>query len=439
MSSDRACDHAGPLGTEPICEHILLHGEESIGCYRWFVGRGMDSEVLCDDCTQQRQLGQPVTMKRVCDVCLDSFLKDVADLKGVRGSPEVSQQLVPIGNGPRTLPTANHNILDVDPIAGSPHRWVGLDSEGAVVIIDTQDFVIRRVAQVTLVPETGHKPYCCHKLSHRIYASRDGDFVAVVNDYGQWGLVTEVATNRITMKLDGGSYHQETVPFSLCFGLHQGRSVLVHRTAWNRLDVSDPMTGQLLTERSPTGYRWGENRPAHYLDYFHGRVYPSPSGRKILDDGWVWHPVGGPVIWSVERWLGSNVWESEDGPSRHGLCWRDYYWDHGMCWLDDERVAIAGLGDDDILIVPGARIFAIHPEGACQEVAAFPGPSGSFFCDRSRLFSSDESGLSIWDVVNGVQTGHVAGFKPQHMHPISNEFIEICPQQLLIWTLTDAV
>jgi hypothetical protein len=65
------------------------------------------------------------------------------------------------------------------------------------------------------------------------------------------------------MTLDNGGSHAETVPFSLAFACHRGQDVVIHRTAWNRLDVSDPATGRLLTARGPTGCGWGEATPEH--------------------------------------------------------------------------------------------------------------------------------------------------------------------------------
>src|SRR5262249_44448040 len=159
----------------------------------------------------------------------------------------------------------------------------------------------------------------------------------------------------------------------------------IHRTAWNRLDLSDPASGRLLTERGPTSFRRGEERPEHYLDYFHGALYLSPQNRFVLDDGWVWHPVGIPRVWSLERWISDNVWESEIGAARLRLCARDYYWDHGMAWIDDARVAVGGIGDVDIEMIDGARIFDIPPPGGpddgrpterreSRELIAFAGP-----------------------------------------------------------------
>jgi hypothetical protein len=194
----------------------------------------------------------------------------------------------------------------------------------------------------------------------------------------------DLRSGKATLPLDGGDYHPETVPFSFAFAESQGQIVAIHRTAWNRLDISDASSGRLLTERGPTSYKHGEARPQHYLDYFHGRLYLSPGGTRILDDGWVWHPVGIPIVWSLERWLSENRWESEDGPTRKEVCAREYYWDHGIAWLDENRVAIGGIGDDDAEMIAGARIFDITSTGRAgrrwrsdwqwaREITAFAG------------------------------------------------------------------
>jgi hypothetical protein len=122
------------------------------------------------------------------------------------------------------------------------------------------------------------------------------------------------------------------------------------------LNVELP-TGELLTSRGPTSYSADQRHPEHYLDYFHGALFVSPGSARVLDDGWVWHPVGIPSAWSTRRWL-ENAWESEDGPTRVDICPRDYYWNGPFAWLDEER-------------------------------NSFAGPAGLFFSDGEWLFSSD--------------------------------------------------
>lgn len=86
-------------------------------------------------------------------------------------------------------------------------------------------------------------------IRHPLHVSRCGRFVAVVDDYGSGVPVVDLSTGRATMTLNGGDYCAHVVPFALAFAEHDGVPVVIHRTAWNRLDVSDPATGRLLTER----------------------------------------------------------------------------------------------------------------------------------------------------------------------------------------------
>jgi hypothetical protein len=279
-----------------------------------------------------------------------------------------------------------------------------------------------------------------------LYASAGGDFAAVVNDYGRYGQIVDLRSGTMTVALDGGEYHPETVPFSFAFTKLRGRVVAIHRTAWNRLDVSDPLTGELLTDRQLTACQQEQARPEHYLDYFHGALYPSPGGTQVVDDGWVWHPVGIPTTWSLDRWLADNVWESEDGPTRTGLCARSYYWDHAITWLDDTRVVVGGIGDDDQAMIDGARVFDVTRPGKpgpgwredwpwARELTAFPGPAGLFFSDSRWLYSSDRIGLSRWDVNDGARTGYCEGFRPTHHHRAAGELAQLGDDILVRWKI----
>jgi hypothetical protein len=196
--------------------------------------------------------------------------------------------------------------------------------------------------------------------------------------------------------------------------------VVIHRTGWNRLDISDAATGDLLTPRSLTPSGHGGQPPDHYLNYFHGRLSVSPDGRWIADDGWVWSPVGLPLAWDLRRWLAANPWESEDGPSLQALCQRWYHWDSPMCWISENRIAVSGVGDDDEALLPGVRVFDVT---ARAEVSAFalPEHAASLFSDGSRLFSAGSAGLGIWDPATGERTGTVLGFSPSVHHPAAGE------------------
>jgi hypothetical protein len=321
-----------------------------------------------------------------------------------------------------------------------------LSVDGRVAQMNLETEAWTDVGRVSLISEPDHEPWVGHALTPRLHVSAAGDFVAIVNDYGRKGAVYRAGDQEPSIRLDNQGGHANTVPFSFAFVEHHGKSVVVHRTAWNRLDASDPSTGALLTDRGPTNFSEGEEMPDHYLDYFHGRLTVSPDGFRVLDDGWVWHPVGVVVVWSVGVWLDSNAWESEDGTTRSAIAARDYYWDHGMCWIGADRVAVAGIGEDDELMINGARIFSVNELVAsgdryrgrhARELATFAGPAGRFFSDARRLFSSESEGLSVWDVDDGIRIGRIDGFQPSHQHP-SGELVEIRGSMIRRWMYRDS-
>jgi hypothetical protein len=347
------------------------------------------------------------------------------------------------------IPKEFGRIVDVAPIhQENRSTWLLLADNGDIFQLDASSGSGERLASAVLPSEPHRDPFAGHTLARRLHASRRGEFAAVVNDYGCYGQVVDLRSGKVTLTLNGGDYHPETVPFSFAFAESQGQIVAVHRTAWNRLDISDASSGRLLTERGPTSYKHGEERPQHYLDYFHGGLYLSPGGTRILDDGWVWHPVGIPVIWSLERWLSENGWESEDGPTRKDVCAREYYWDHGIAWLDENRVAIGGIGDDEAEIVDGARIFDITSTGNAgrrwrsdwqwaREVTAFAGPAGRFFSDGKWLYSANKTGLARWDLESGSRTGYIENFHPTHHHLGARQLVQLAGDILLQWSMSE--
>jgi hypothetical protein len=230
----------------------------------------------------------------------------------------------------------------------------------------------------------------------------------VVVDAGTDGLVVETATGRTTLRITAEDYHARTVQQSVALLRHAGRDVVVHRTAWNRLDVADARTGALLTERGPTAWTDADApRPAHYLDYFHGPLAVSPAGTRIADGGWVWQPVGVLRVWSPVAWLAENPWESEDGPSVEMLIWRDD-WNLPMVWLDEDHLAVADLAswDDEELeeagAAPGVRVMDVRETGRAGDLliptALMP---EHLLADGSLLLTVDADGTCARDRATG--------------------------------------
>ncbi|AEV86950.1 hypothetical protein ACWT_5931 [Actinoplanes sp. SE50] len=340
-----------------------------------------------------------------------------------------------------SLPSEAGVIVDLAPISTGGSAWLFLDDAGQIGKWDRSTATVRHLATTTVPDESGREPWNGRVVRRRLHASADGAFAAVVNDYGRFGEVLDLGAGGVTLTLDGGGYEEGTVPFSLVFAEHDGATVVVHRTNWNRLDVSHAGTGALVTARSSTSTD-SHMESEHGLDYFHGALYLSPDGRRILDDGWVWHPVGFPVVWRMDQWLSVNPWESEDGQSRMGLCGREYYWDHPMVWIDETRVAVEGIGDDADDIRPGARLFdttrssqgGLWREETAVETACIPGPSGRFFSDGVHLFSSGDDELAAWDLATAALVGVVRRFAPTHYNRHTGEFLQLSDENsVLVW------
>jgi len=370
------CPHDAPV-VGRACPHLLVR-EQSY--HVRFTGRGKDLELVCAAC-----VGTPGPLVEICEACREQASCD--GLAGISGTPEVLDASIDLTfeHARVALPD---DFVDVEPIIdGDRAMWLALARDGRVVRWDADRGDVRTLAKVEFATD--------QPVTLRV--SRDGRFAGIATRRGLAGAIVELAGGRITMALARDNYHAEHCDFSLAFVEHGGRTLVVHATEWNRLDVSDAATGELLTPRGPTRYGRDEQRPPHYLDYFHCGLVVSPGHCHIADNGWVWHPVGCVATWSLDAWLAGNVWESEDGPTLRTLCRRDYFWDGPLTWLDDTRLAVWGYGTDDEHLIAAVRVFDVTT-GA--ELDWFPGPRGALVFDRE-LVSLD--GLTLWDVERGTR------------------------------------
>lgn len=396
---------------------------------RLLTGRALDYDVVCEDCAED---AGSTGLIEICEGCAERIAEDAADgsLSGWRGQPGVGERPEPVDPTVTewVLPDGAGDVIDLVP--GAPSTWLALTGDGRILALTPAERGVAVVASVALVAEPGHEPFEGHALRHRLHASPGGRFAAVVNDYGRYGAVVDLERGgAVTLELDGGDYHPETVPFALAFTRHGDRIAVIHRTAWNRLDVSDAETGQLLTPRTIEPITPG-SLPEHHLDYFHGRLHLSPDGRWIADDGWIWHPTGVPLVWDLRAWLDGATWEAEDGPSMRWLPQRDSYWNVPMCFVGTGMLAVSGIGSLRWAMLPGVRIFAA---ASGDEVTAFAGPTGALFADRTRLYSAEPDGLHIWDPVTGHRTGRVPGITPSAHDRRGGFLIEVGARALRWW------
>lgn len=442
-----SCGHERAPYGEPICEHLRAQREGKLSYVRWFTGAGLEVVLICSECAELRWGGaaeERAECASVCEDCFDFATDEVGVLSGVEGAPEVRTRSLPFELEVRELPLPVElgKIVAMAPADGVPSVWLLLGEDGKLVRIDLStgdsEVVGSSALKVTGEPLAGGADGQKQGPTLGLHASRDGRFAAVVHDYGEAGEVIDLGLGKVSVQLNGGDYLARTVPFSFGFVNVGGRVAALHRTDWNRVDLTDAETGKLLTERGPAAGE-GDEDSGHDLDYFYGALSLNPSGTRVACDGWVWHPVGVVTAWSVSAWA-DNVWEPETGPPNRTVCSRVYCWDRAMVWLDDRRLAVSGIGEDESDMIEGARIFDVTRLAGNAgpwvaeteaEVMSFAGPSGVFLSDGTSLFASDEGGLSRWDPTDGFQTGELAGFSPTRRHGGSGEFVQLVDGRLL--------
>lgn len=412
------CGHAAVVAPRMMCRHLLVP-EGEIPHVRAFTGDGIAYDLWCLDCAEAGTADLIVA----CEGCVDRFVDDPWDWRGWHGEPEIRRRPEQI-DATVTVSRLPFTPLDIAPLDAHPGQWLLLRSHEVVRWHAESGGEISR-GRIRLPKVVGQGYFSGRPPVPRLHASPDGRFCAVVNDYDRHGAVFDLRTGRRTMHLDRGDYYPGTTPFPCAFITLDGRTLLVHGTAWNRLDMSDPATGELLTARD-FPVEEGRRAPEHSLDYFHGRLHPSPDGRWIADDGWVWQPMGNTTVWATSAWL-ANPYESEDGDSYRRLCWR-WDWILPMCWVGD-RLAVSGLGDDEDQL-PGVELF---DPASGRGTGAFAGPTGELFASGDRLFSAAEGGLQIWDIGTGELLGEIPGFVPAHHHRGTDELAALSGAELLRW------
>ena len=217
--------------------------------------------------------------------------------------------------------------------------------------------------------------------------------------------------------------------FSLAFTQFNSQDICIYRSDWNRLEAFNLTTNQLLTERYIAAYE--TEPPKHYLDYFHGALYVSPNNDYILDDGWIWHPVASPKVWSLSQWFKHNPFESEDGSSVQTLCYREN-WNALMCWLDDQHVAIWNIelwDQEEFDLKPDLKIdqeyIFFHSQKQCgtmiiqQTIGKYPEQTQQVFnlyADQNLLIIVGDQNITIYVIADRILLNQIDNLRPQKQY-----------------------
>jgi hypothetical protein len=293
-----------------------------------------------------------------------------------------SHDVMEDGFGTRQSVPWDVELLSDRCLAPLPGDWLARTADGLVAL--NAGFVC---PPPLIVEDYGDEAW--RDLVPALHTSPDGRYAAAVNDYGNFGTVVDLASGEVVLSLDRDHVHTATTtPFPIAF-LPGDR--VVAATGVCRLDVIDLTTGAVLTERETE------------FDEYHGRLTVSPCGRRVLDDRWVWHPIGLPTVIDVDHWL-----QTGGEPEGVVLADRGFVWDQPVAWVSSEVVAIQRIGDDEPMI-DGVELYAV-PDGPPREPVV--GPKGLMWGHQGLLYVSGEDGLEVWDPESGARTGLVPGFRP---------------------------
>jgi hypothetical protein len=398
-----------------VCYHLLE--SDDYDQVRQFTGVGTAYNLLCTSCAQNMD-----NLAEILREVLEDQFKDIEGYcESVIGQPQIFERASDLSFDHQIVRLEQPfqtPILSIKPERGVQlPRWIAVIASGHILQIDFSDGTVKQLVEI---PETAlqlTEPVALH-LSH------DNRFAAVVNNREPLGVVIDLSTGIVTMKLNRGGYHPEQTPFPVAFFESDNKVLLIHGTAWNRLDISEALTGQLLTDRESPRYEQSKPLPEHYLDYFHALPVISPDAEWVVEDGWVWHPVGASRKWNLRRWSNENVWESEDGASLTYLTWRAYHWNAPLCWIDNKTIAIWGFGDDDLAMTPAVQLFDAETG---QHLRWFAGPEkGDLYFD-DYLFSTSSKGTDVWDIDTGERLLHEPDLTPINYHPDTRQFLSLLP------------
>lgn len=316
-------------------------------------------------------------------------------------------------------------VLDIRPLGNAPTSlWIALTVDGMLLRLDLSHVSSHIIARLPEAKMSWIAEEVSASFPHqeKLILSPSGRFAAIVNRWELHGVVLDLSSGQIVMSLERGAYHAGHCDFPLAMTERDNRSLLVHGADWNRVDITDLVTGTVMTERDSPKYVPGQ-QVEHYLDYFHSGLLLSPNGEWIANNGWMWGSSSLTTTWSLKHWLETNVWESEDGLSRQEFFYREHRVDP-ICWIDSRTLAIWGYDEDeeDTALSPGLRVFDVV---SGEEVRAFCGPEGELFFDEYLFSCSVEKGTAIWDVQTGERLYLDATFCPTRYHPGTKQFLTL--------------
>ncbi len=365
--------------------------ETEIGYRKYFSGNKNEYHLICTQCSTDLD-NIASKLIDIDEVIFNEIDTDIHNCYGFIGSPMMLKKQTDLYFEHKYLEFSKEIRAEIvaikATIRNSQNFILAATKNREIWEIDYINDIYKKVYEVSLEEEINFNKEILLEIS------KDGKIIAITNSKGQFGVVVNIEESKLLMRLDRGNYHVEYSIFPVKFFEYNNQQLLIHGTDWNRLDISNPNTNEVLTTRKIEKTIMGTT----ILNYFHSDISISDNAEFVIDNGWVWHPVGEITIWSLQKWLKENSFESETGESLKSICRRYYFWEGSICWIDDRTVGVYGFGDDDDWIIPAIRVFDIID---LKELYWFPGPDKKFVFDKYLFSTSHENGTKIWDIKTG--------------------------------------
>lgn len=204
-----SCGHEKAQFGAPLCSHLRTCRQPWLEYVKWYKGSGLTTEFICVACAEAREKGLPVEAEYVCEECFEYATREVGDLTKVGGQPEI---LISSEQFEGTLqksefPYELGKVVDIAPVCqGSQSVWLLLTEDGRLYRFDARQGETDAAGAINLPVEVPGSPFRGHTLNRRLHASQNGEFAAVVNDYGRYGQVVDLRSGKVNLTLDGGEY-----------------------------------------------------------------------------------------------------------------------------------------------------------------------------------------------------------------------------------------
>lgn len=327
-------------------------------------------------------------------------------------------------------------VLALEPLPSHPAGAIAYDEERVLFFVDLESGHCRDIAKITedQVPSAGD-------LS--MVVSKDNAFVAITaagstdaGDSFNSGVVVELASGACIMPLNCGDYRVHHAPFPVGFVVRDGKTLVIHATDWNRMDVTDPRTGVCLTEREPLAESEEENLlESSVFTEWSGTLKVSPDQSRVATIGWAWHPVGIAYSWSMAPWLEGNAWESDHGKSKRSYAMWSYFWFSPFFWYDERTLCIWGDPDVDNNADSPSNNVVFYDAESEERLRSFEGPTMEGFHFDKYLFTGipDNGGVTVWDLESGSLLHEESGVPGKYYHPGRREFIDVSPDGWCAW------